>query len=200
MPLPHLPQVPENFIKIAHNLMDENPNGPKVDAAIYDPKMNLANYDNRKLYKDGKIIESRKQKGHEMPLEWNQWVRDNIVPEFIETSLRISVGNSETHGAHCDFGRKWKLYYLLERGGNDATTYFFKQKGFPIVREDCDNSNSLITVTDYSELEVIESVQWPLNSWVALNTMILHGVDNIVERRSNFTISIPTDYRLLFKN
>jgi hypothetical protein len=193
-PMSHLPKVPDYFLKIAHELIQELPSG---DVDFVNQITDYNKYKNRQLVKDGTAISSRRQRGLNMPPEWNSWVRENIVQEFIETGVRISEGNSTVHGAHCDFRRKWKLYYLLDRGGDNATTVFYQQHGFPIVREEItDQDTKLITCNNYQELTVIDSVQWPMHQWVLLNTMVLHGVEGVTGARANFTISIQPDYRL----
>jgi hypothetical protein len=196
MPMTHLPQVPEYLVNIAQDLISTNTDGDSDFTKDIDHSLYL----NRWLdLNDGSRVQSRSQRGIMMPQIWDDWVKANITQKYIETSIRVSEGNSTTHGAHCDFRRKWKLYYLLSRGGDNATTYFYRQKGHPIVRDEItDNDTRLISVTDYSELEVIDSVQWPINQWVLLNTMILHGVEGITGLRSNFTVGIPPDYSLLF--
>lgn len=196
LPMDHLPQVPSHLLGIADHLINTKKDGDSDFVKEIDHSLYL----NRLLYKnDGSVVPSRSQRGIMMPPIWDEWVKENIVSGFIETSIRVSEGSSETHGAHCDFQRKWKLYYLLSRGGEHATTYFYKQKGHPIVRDEItDQDTRLVAVTDYSELEIIDQVQWPLNRWVLLNTMILHGVDGITGLRSNFTIGIRPDYSLLF--
>jgi hypothetical protein len=193
----HLPAVPDYFIQIAHQLVQESPSG---DVDFANDITNLDEYKNRQLIRNGSEISSRRQRGLKMPPDWDTWVRENIIREYIETGVRISEGHGTVHGAHCDFRRKWKLYYLLDRGGTDAITVFYQQRGFPIVREEItDQDTELITCNDYQELIVVDRVQWPLNQWVLLNTMILHGVEGITGTRTNFTVSIRPDYNLLSK-
>jgi hypothetical protein len=128
--------------------------------------------------------------------DWDAWVRENIVDDFIESGLRVSEPVSDTHGAHTDPLRKWKLYYLLERGGEEATTCFYREKGQPVIRDLDDGS---VVCNNMDELEVIDQVQWPMQQWILLNTMILHGVKNIQGYRYNFTVSIkPRDLRDLY--
>jgi len=119
--------------------------------------------------------------------DWDAWVRENIVDDFIESGLRVSEPVSDTHGAHTDPLRKWKLYYLIERGGEDATTCFYRETGQPVIRDLDDGS---VVCNNMDELEVIDRVQWPMNQWVLLNTMIIHGVEGIQGYRYNFTVSI----------
>jgi len=196
LPMFHLPKVPDHFVQQSHDL-SKNTNTKDIDNPKI--KLDIDQYYNRKLNINGVLLPTRVQQGIDLGSDWCQWVQENIVSEFIETSIRVSVGNSEIHGAHCDFRRKWKLYYLLDSGGDQATTHFYQQKNYPIVREEITNDDTAsITVCDYSELTVIDSVQWPLQQWVCLNTMILHGVTGITGARSNLTISIEPNYNLLF--
>lgn len=196
LPMAHLPQVPDYFLNIASELIQNPPDG---DVEFVDQQTGVEQYKNRKLVKDGSVIGSRRQRGLQMPSEWGEWVKKNIVKEYIETSVRVSEGNSTVHGAHCDFRRKWKLYYLLERGGDGATTTFYQQRDFPIVRDEItDLDSELITCNNYGDLTIVDRVQWPLHQWVLLNTMILHGVEGVTGSRSNFTVGIKPDYNLLF--
>jgi hypothetical protein len=196
LPMFHLPSVPEHFVHTAQRLLKERPPGDSNFVKNID---NFDSYKNRTLVKDHYETSSRTQRGLAMPDEWHAWVRQNIVKDYLESDLRVSEGNSTVHGAHCDFRRKWKLYYLLDRGGDSATTYFYQQKGYPIVREEItDSDTTLITCNNYQELTVIDQVQWPLHKWVLLNTMILHGVDGVTGNRANFTISIRPNYELIF--
>jgi hypothetical protein len=198
LPMYHLPQIPQHFLDQATTLIS---NGTPVEVYGSEIRQDLNTYNDRMLLIDGLSIPSRSQKGIMLGSDWHQWVQQNIVPTFLETSIRISTGSSEVHGAHCDFGRKWKLYYLLERGGEHATTHFYRQKNHSIVREEITNQDTkMLAVTDYSQLEIIDSVQWPLGQWVCLNTMILHGVTGITGRRTNFTISVEPNFELLFSN
>jgi hypothetical protein len=190
LPMTHLPDPPEIFTQRASDLSGRTNLPDLVDL------MNLAPYRVRSVQRKGTIVQSRSQKGRDMGADWAQWVRENIVDDFIETGLRVSEPVSDTHGAHTDPLRKWKLYYLLERGGEDAVTCFYKQKGYPIVR---DLTDQMIVCDNMDELELIEQVTWPMNQWVLINTMIIHSVENIQGYRYNFTISIPPqDLRALY--
>lgn len=186
----HLPHPPAIFIQRAHVLSQ------KTD--LPDTIEYLSTYAQRTrlVQRQGVTVQSRSQKSRDMGEDWNKWVSENIVDEFLETGLRVSEPVSDTHGAHTDQLRKWKLYYLLERGGDDAVTCFYKEKGQPVVR---DHSDEMIVCNNIDELEVIDQVQWPMRQWVLLNTMIVHGVEGIQGHRTNFTVSIkPRDLRDLY--
>jgi hypothetical protein len=182
----HLPNPPEVFIQRAHGLARRT---DLPDSVEY---MSTVEHRTRSVQRQGTIVQSRSQKGRDMGADWEQWVRENIVNDFLETGLRVSEPVSDTHGAHTDPQRKWKLYYLLERGGDDAVTCFYKEKDQPVVRD----LDDMVVCNNMDELEVIDRVQWPMHQWVLLNTMIIHGVEGIQGYRTNFTVSIkPRDLR-----
>jgi hypothetical protein len=186
----HLPNPPEVFIQQAHGL------ARRTDLPDTVEYMSTAQHRTRSVQHQGMVVTSRAQKSRDMGEDWDAWIRENLVDDFIETGLRVSEPVSDTHGAHTDPLRKWKLYYLLERGGNDAVTCFYKEKDQPVVRDLDDN---MVVCNNMDELEVIDRVQWPMNQWVLLNTMIIHGVEGIQGYRYNFTVSIkPCDLKDLY--
>jgi len=191
LPMTHLPRPPAHFIQQAHKIAQDH-SLPDSVAHMSAPEHRV-----RSIVKNRVTKQSRCQQSREMGVDWTQWVRDNIVNEFLETGVRVSLPVSDTHGAHTDPLRKWKLYYLLERGGDQAVTKFYRQPGFPIVR---DLSDEHVIVNSMDDLEEIDSVQWPLNQWVLLNTMILHSVEQVPDLRYNFTVSInPCELATLFR-
>lgn len=191
LPMSHLPHPPQHFVDRAHVVANNQ--------SLPDMVGHMSNDTHRKrtINYQGKSMQTRCQQSRDMGQDWDQWVRENIVPDFLETGVRVSYPVSDTHGAHTDSSTKWKLYYLLERGGDDAETKFYKEPGQPLERLEsehgvaCNNMDSLIE---------LESVQWPLNQWVLLNTRILHGVTQVPKIRYNFTVSIkPCELSTLFR-
>lgn len=173
IPLPHLPNPPQHFVELARKLCYEDQG--RNDCA---PLQGDSGYRDRKLTMvDGEEVPTRFQKGYTMGEEWDEWVRKNITKNFFETGVRCSYG-PPMHGAHSDAPPKWKLYYLIDRGGEDAVTSFYKEKGQPIERP-ISTPGQLFHVNDYRNLEMIDSVKLPLNQWVLLNVTILHGVENL---------------------
>lgn len=190
LPMNHLPQPPAKFIQQAHAIAHQH-NLP--DAVAF---MSTPDHRTRSVVKDHTVKQSRCQQSRIMGEDWADWVRTNIVKDFIETGVRVSLPVSDTHGAHTDPLRKWKLYYLLERGGDSAVTKFYREPGYPIVR---DQSDEHVICNNLDVLEEIDCVQWPLNQWVLLNTMVIHSVENVPNLRYNLTVSIkPCELSALF--
>lgn len=188
--LPDLPQPPQHFISKAYELVKT------VDIAKENTILGTcyqSDYLDRTLTKNGQTMNSRVQHGYDMGDEWSQWVKENIIPSYIETSLRISVGKDTTeHGPHCDNPDKWKLYYLIDRGadGEEATTTFYHEPGKPleITGNTCEDGHYYVNEID--RLVPVFSAKFPLGKWIILNGLILHGVHNVGVGRLNFQVSI----------
>jgi hypothetical protein len=182
--------VPEHFVQQGLDLIanppDENQN---FTLGICNQE-----YMDRKLIRNGQVINTRCQVNYNMGDAWNKWVRENIFPVYQETGIRVSVGNSDTTGPHVDNPGKLRFFYLVDSGGNDAETVFYMKPGDPVIFN-MDNWNQ---VTPYShdnidELTVLERARFPLNTWVLFNGYILHGVNNVTGSRINFNVSILTE-------
>lgn len=186
LPQPHIPHPPQEFIDRA---LQAAPNYRSFNNSALnqiDPK-----YLNRRVVKDDTESSSRIQYGIELGEDWHAWVKANVMTDYISTGARVSAGENTTiHGAHTDcwlFGKPcYKLYYLIDRGGEDAMTYFFKEKGQPVERKG--TMENIVFVDDYSQLEIIDEVRFPMNQWVLFNTNILHGVENVIGTRTNLVV------------
>ena len=186
----NLPQPPAEFIERTIELAEQACAKQVENTAINqgDPS-----YANRKLLKDGKEINSRIQYGYTLGKDWEAWVKENIYSDFINAGGRVSVGeDTTTHGAHADSQHQgipvYKLYYLIESGG--ATTVFFREHGQSIER--VGTTENICHCDDYSKMEVIDKVQFPIGQWVLLNTNILHGVEDITGPRINLAVMLAT--------
>jgi hypothetical protein len=190
IPLPDLPQVPEHFVKQGLDLIANPP------AENQNFTLGLCNqeYMDRKLIRNGQVINTRCQVNYNMGNAWAKWVRENIFPVYQETGIRVSVGNSDTTGPHVDNPGKLRFFYLVDSGGDDAETVFYMKPGDPVIF----NMDTWNQVTPYShdnidELIVLERARFPLNTWVLFNGYILHGVNNVTSSRINFNVSILTE-------
>lgn len=196
LPLPHLPKVPEKFIQRARELAV--PLADQKDNIMIDRGVYTLDYKNRTIIKDGVEMKSRCQESFLMGDDWEQWVKENIVDRFDETTgkLNVAIDNSTIHGAHVDNPGKIRLYYLIDRGGDEAVTIFYHKPGDPFVY-DMDNHNSPTPIhyLNMDELTEIERAVFPLNQWILVNGYTLHGIINVTGPRLNLNISIrPEDF------
>lgn len=189
----NLPAPPDEFVNRAVAMSKNISYGNIENTAL---NQSDPSYLNRKLIKDNKEINSRIQYGYNLGEDWSQWVSDNLISDFFATGGRLSVGkDTTTHGAHVDSYHNdlpvYKLYYLIDPGGPDASTLFFKEHGYPIIRKG--TKENVCCCNDYSKMEIIDQVKFPVGQWVLLNTNILHGVENVVGSRINLAVLTTAD-------
>jgi hypothetical protein len=72
----------------------------------------------------------------------------------------------------------------MEPGGPNVTTNFWKEQGYSVHRE------MKSFGCDYSQLELLHTEQWPLRTWILLNTNVLHSVENLDKQRIQFQVSL----------
>lgn len=119
--------------------------------------------------------------------ELNDWIVDNISDKLFLPSIQTShyIGGSETHLAHTDsFPRKWVLNYIYERGGENPSTNFYREKSQPLVRP------HLTKPTDKDSLQLVKSVHVDTHRWWILNALVIHDVVGITGNRSSITAGI----------
>ena len=191
IPLAHLPQVPEHFVKLGLNKVNDS-NEPNQNFSL---NITTQEYMDRKLTHKGKTINSRCQVNFSMGPEWDIWVKDNIISTFIETGIRKSVGNSTVAGPHVDNPGKLRFYYLVDRGGENVETVWYLKPGDPAVFDMTTWDKSYPYSHDnIDELIVLDRAKFPLNTWILFNGYILHGVHNVEYDRINFNVSFnPKD-------
>lgn len=195
--LDYLPKVPDHFVELLKETQ------PKEESDTIKQSLTSSgrnNYKSRKLIVNGKEKPSRSYIGYSLGPEWEQWVKKNIINSFWDTGGRVSYPVSDMHGAHTDRvsteppSFKWKINYFVDLGGDNVTTSWYKEHNHNIER----SIDMPMSVSDYSKLDLIDQTVIPSDTWVLLNTSILHGVENLGNTpRRYFTIMVdPLDIQL----
>jgi hypothetical protein len=195
VPLLHLPSVPDHFVDLAFDKIKN----PPVDNKNFTLKITTPEYMQRQIVQNGKKINSRCQVNYDMGQEWADWVRNNIFAKFQETGLRVSTGiDTTTGGPHVDNPGKIRLFYLIDRGGDQAETVWYINPGQPVVFDaDSWTKDYPYSHDNIDELTVLERAQFPMNTWILFNGYILHGVNHVTGSRANFNVSIrPEDFQI----
>lgn len=132
--------------------------------------------------KNGEIKKSVAFFQYETEKELKKWVFNNVAKQGI-----ANVKSSKTYfnpddprdwrGPHTDQTRNYVLIWLMESGGPDHATVFYKEKNKTAIRENC------VTVLETDDLEELGRIQIPLRKWIILNSRILHSVINIPDHR-----------------
>ena len=178
--LHNLPPIPQHFIDAAMELTQY------IETDIPEDNLNDA-YKSRKLTIGDKTgIPVTYQTRMDVNQEFYKWVHENID----ETGFDCGVSFTSAHrgnfqGPHTDLTRDFTLLYLIEPGGPNTETVFYREKGQPFQR-----SQRQVAPTNLNDLEVLERVKFPVGQWTLLNVMALHGVENIETCRISFQISL----------
>ena len=182
--LKNCPPPPQKFIDLAQT-GNRSLFGPEPESANYEPGKNPRL--NRVLIKPGQDNPepSVRNPRYELGPEFNDWLKKNIFSSFDETVVSIShKGDGRSFGPHTDRWRRHVLMYIVDSGGPNATTTFWKEKYYPTIRD------GGVTINNYTNLVKIDSVALKAGQWVILQSRTLHSVEHIDDIRIAFQISI----------
>jgi hypothetical protein len=185
MPIEGLPHPPQHFIDRAIQFANEGSEGKRknMNTAYYPG--GVETHVDRSVTLEGETYSSRYQVGYELGEDFDQWVRKNIVSDFVNATVRRSEGKSPLHGAHIDNSRRWAIWYMLERGGEDSRTRFYKLPGhpteWPLEHRVFNNMDELVE---------FDSVKWPVNQWFVINTSIIHAITDVTGARTSLQIGV----------
>lgn len=175
--LPELPPPPQKF----------------VDAVKIDP----ANLPSTTPYHEVRIRWSTRNgeqflasKAARVPLseEFEQWVRENILPNFNDAGVNYRHFNSDTGGVHTDTTRDYTLNWNITQGGPRCGVTWWQEKGKPMYR------TRGIQHLDFDVLEPLHDVEGPMGTWFLLDSRILHSVERI-EGEPRVQLAISLDER-----
>ena len=163
-------QILENLPQIPKNLITKN-------LHIQEIKINQDNQESG----DGSKLFPRSRVTNEMV----DWVTSNITSDAI--SIDIAVTNMKSTSSqmhpHTDSTRVWTLMYILESGGPEHRTVFYKHRDPTLILQPRMNFT-------YDEVIEVDSIQIPLRTWVIINAQEIHSVENIPDTRIAFQIGM----------
>lgn len=176
--LHNLPKVPDSFVHQALEIADQYQLDQGGEESDY-------GYKNRKLVKDGRSFTTTYRSKFPLP-ELQAWVTKHIHPGGFDSDVSItSAKRGQFHGPHTDKTRRYALLYNLRPGGPETETVFYRDPSRPVVL-----AEPLATATDLDQLEIIERVRLPVHQWAIINSLVLHGVENLSSDRVSFQVGI----------
>jgi hypothetical protein len=123
------------------------------------------------------------------------WIWKNIPATKMVGKMTFQQAYHKTGGyhiVHSDILRSYAINYMIELGGDEAWTSWYKEKDQPLKRlKKGGLSQSDTGYIDYSNLELLDTVKFEQGKWYILSTDVLHDVGKIVGTRKSVTISIP---------
>jgi hypothetical protein len=127
--------------------------------------------------------------------ELEQWVRDNIIENFLHVGINYRHCNSDTSGIHTDSSREFSLTYNITTGGPTCGVTWWQEKGCPLVRD------LGVQVLDFDTVEPMATLTGPSQQWFLHDARILHSTEGIETPRIQIQISLnhlhlPDHWRL----
>jgi len=187
-----LPPPPQEIIDQAYKSLEL-----KGKIGFYNPDLhNLPGHDLYRTrvvkYKDGTPTPSTSSNRYWISDEFDDWVKTYAKQDPRGCGINI-FEHGQLVAPHVDASRFYNIQYLLELGGGNVETAWYKEKGKDILRPDLKgNFNLKETIDDYERVEEIDRVCLPVGKWVCLNVGILHAVENMESRRVAIHLSRQT--------
>jgi hypothetical protein len=142
-------------------------------------------YTARPIYKDGKMYNNAFNHSVYLNDDCLAWARQNVTRAAKDIRIAATKTGLERSGAHIDRTRNYTLMFLLEPGGPDHETVFYKERGVEeIVRP------NTYHVDHYDQLEVLRKFKLKINAWNLVQARVLHSIENISQGRSSIQISL----------
>jgi hypothetical protein len=115
------------------------------------------------------------------------WIYNNITQESQSIAFCKSVNDTPESSnviAHTDRHRLFTLIYLLDSGGDDHATVFYRNKnpGFKLEPN--------MSFNDYEQLEEIERISVPIRTWTILDAQQPHSIENIPGTRFSIQVGL----------
>jgi hypothetical protein len=168
-----LPPIPDNLKAQAWKRVEQ-------ESVIFNQHV-LGNSHGRSLFKDGEFFGTSTGLGlRKISDEFDQWIKSNIISEFLHIGLCVSDPSMDHSGPHRDQSRDFALLYLLQAGSDNATTSYWKEKPGIAAKNH----------SDYDDLDLLDQVVIPLETWYIIDAKTTHSVENIKQGRITVQIGL----------
>jgi hypothetical protein len=125
----------------------------------------------------------------------SSWLRTNIPGTKAANRFCYQHAYHKTGGCHIvhsDIARNYAINYMIELGGDDAWTSWYREKGQPVKRQSKQGGGyNASSISSYDNLELLNTVKFEQGKWYIMATDILHDVSNIIGLRKSITINVP---------
>ncbi len=155
-----LPKIPEELL-----VQDFSQNKLQVDNSDRNRQFTMT--------RDGQAVQPAWNRRWEINGALLDWIKENVSDRFHHVGYAVTQDAAD-HLPHRDLIGDYKIYYVVQAGGDDVVTRFYQTPNDvpPGWRPEC-----------FDDLIEIDSYRVPNESWVMVNTRILHGVTGITGQR-----------------
>lgn len=118
------------------------------------------------------------------PTELTKWIKENITVPYRGVNIQVMSGGDFV-APHIDEIRKGALNYIIQTGGSDVKTKFYKPK-----LEYADLKVTPQTVFLRNTIDEVYSETLPTNKWHILDVTQIHSVNNLDPSGIRISISV----------
>jgi len=195
-----LPDLPKSFIDAAWRSIDKNKNNHEIKVNNWLDRPGYAEYEYRNFTRrDGSEVKTIKSHRYHVSEEFDQWVQKYLGPDprsqkYNEWGgVAVYDDHSNFFAPHVDITRDYAIMYILDTGGDQVETSWYRQHGHPLMRPDLKSVfDPERRVNNFDSLEEIDRVCLPAQRWVCINSAIIHAVENVASTRVVIQISRDT--------
>lgn len=141
--------------------------------------------------KDGRSYRNSRGFRYTLDQQVSDWIHRHLSDQYTDCGLSVIHGPDGLLAPHTDQTRRFAVLYTFDTGGPDVRTAYYQEHGYPVERELREFG------TDYDQLKEVHAVQFPLRTWVIMNTNVLHSVENLISDRVQIQFglnSVPSDW------
>lgn len=135
--------------------------------------------------KNGREIFNSNYERYEISHELKSWIHNNITDSYLSLGISFMHG-TDTCTPHTDTTRDLTLMYIIDTGGKDVWTVFWKEDGQPLRRPRA-------TRPDYDHLMQVDRVRLEAGAWYILDATVIHSVENMTGARISIQMGFDAD-------
>ena len=162
-----LPPLPQRFV-------DEALHGDRNDLIVTST--------DRQIQDDGGLYRNARLQRWRLGQDLAAWLEQHGVHGFQDVSVQ-TIEQGETLGPHTDSWQSCKLFYLLETGGDNVETIWYRQPGQDLITQ------KWLLVENTVDLEEVHRMVIPARTWGFINVQIIHEVTNMTSARQTVVAS-----------
>ena len=164
---------------------------PKIPSELLDYQIDTDAYitslSGRSVTKNNEIYSAGVYAGQHVGTELESWIKKHIIAEW--TNLGYSKISPPCLGPHLDRTRFYTLQYIIDTGGSEVSTVFYRARSENLQME----TGKGLYFNDYSQLEPFEAFYAQSGEWYLINGRQIHSVENIQSTRVAVQIGLMRD-------
>jgi len=183
----NLPQVPNEITDMIY----------KFDPSKIQYRVPPKTEETDTFYIDGKVYKDAIYSRYHSDQPVYEWYFKNVIRYVKDKQTQVAPGvqilsDGTAFHFHTDGkARPYVLNYMLDLGGDNVETVFGQEPVFPITRE------PFLNKFHCEEYNILDRTVLPNNTWVILNSKVLHGVINMERPRICLSMGITNEEMVL---